>query len=129
MRCRPLAAFVLMLALTACRAAPSQEVKRTEPAGPAPTFAKDIAPILYTNCVPCHRPGQPASFPLIEYGDVKNHADKIAKATGTGRMPPWLPAPAEYAFVGERRLRADQIALIRRWVETGAIQGDPADLP
>ncbi|MGC4081164.1 MAG: hypothetical protein QM736_03375 [Vicinamibacterales bacterium] len=25
--------------------------------GTAPTFAKDVAPILYRSCVECHRPG------------------------------------------------------------------------
>lgn len=44
-------------------------------------------------------------------------------------MPPWLPEPGFGTFDGERRLSDDQIAVIRGWVEQGAIEGDPADLP
>ena len=44
-------------------------------------------------------------------------------------MPPWMPAPGEFAFVGERRLGADAIATIRKWVDSGAVEGDRADLP
>ncbi len=29
---------------------------------PAPTFNKDIAPILYANCATCHRPGEVAAI-------------------------------------------------------------------
>ncbi|NIR37320.1 MAG: hypothetical protein GWN79_10995, partial [Actinobacteria bacterium] len=32
-------------------------------------------------------------------------------------------------FLGERGLDDAEIALIRRWVEEGAAEGDPADLP
>jgi Flp pilus assembly protein TadD/mono/diheme cytochrome c family protein len=97
--------------------------------GHTPTFTRDIAPILYANCVTCHRPGQVAPFPLIAYGDVKEHADDIAGATGARKMPPWMPGPGDYEFAGARRLRDDQIALIRRWTESGAPEGDPAALP
>jgi hypothetical protein len=44
-------------------------------------------------------------------------------------MPPWLPAPSTPAFVGERRLRAEDIDVIQRWVSAGAPEGDPDDLP
>ncbi len=29
-----------------------------EPAGAIPTFNKDVAPIIFNNCVTCHRPNQ-----------------------------------------------------------------------
>ncbi len=32
-------------------------------AAAAPTFNKDIAPILYSNCATCHRPGEVRRFP------------------------------------------------------------------
>ena len=112
-----------------CGATPAQKDDQARSAAAPPTFAKDIAPILYTNCAPCHRPGQAAPFALIQYTDVKHRADKIAKATTSGKMPPWLPEAGEFPFVGERRLRADQIALIRRWVEAGSPEGDRANLP
>ena len=30
-----------------------------------PTFAKDVAPILFENCVSCHRPGEVAPMSLL----------------------------------------------------------------
>ena len=36
-----------------------------------PTFAADVAPIIYNNCSTCHRPGQAAPFSLLSYDDVE----------------------------------------------------------
>jgi mono/diheme cytochrome c family protein len=58
----------------------------------AATFGRDIAPLVYQNCAPCHRPGQPAPFSLLTYEDVKKRAAQIAAAARRGAMPPWLPA-------------------------------------
>ena len=91
-----------------------------------PTFSKDVAPILAANCATCHRPGQGAPFSLLTYADAHARASDIASETSAGAMPPWLPDPSEPSFVGERRLTPDQIATLRRWAETGAVQGDEA---
>lgn len=96
---------------------------------PAPTFTHDIAPLLFSHCVGCHRPGQSAPFSLLTYSDVQPRASTIAAAVQRGFMPPWLPDHQDPAFEGERRLSADQIALIRQWVDRGAPEGDARDLP
>jgi tetratricopeptide (TPR) repeat protein/mono/diheme cytochrome c family protein len=97
---------------------------------PAPvTFNKDIAPILFTNCAPCHRPGEVAPFPLLTYADAVKRAGTIADETRERHMPPWLPERGEFPILGERRLRDDQIDAIQRWVAGGKIEGNPADLP
>lgn len=93
------------------------------------TFNRDIAPILFRNCVVCHRPGESAPFSLLEYTQAKKRAGLIAALTASRFMPPWLPARGEVAFLGERGLDDDAIARIRQWVEQGAVEGDPADLP
>ena len=94
-----------------------------------PTFSKDVAPILFEHCVPCHRPGQHAvPFPLIRFEDVAPRVEKIARATRNRHMPPWLPEPADPAFIGERRLSDGQIDTIQRWVSAGAPEGNRADL-
>ena len=95
----------------------------------APTFTKDVAPIVFEHCSPCHRPGQAAPFTLLSYADAKSRADEMADATLTRLMPPWLPAPGGPAFDGERRLRDFQIDTIQRWVKAGAVEGNPADQP
>ena len=47
----------------------------------APTFNKDIAPILYENCATCHRPGEVAPFSLLTYQDAAKRAGLIATVT------------------------------------------------
>ncbi len=93
------------------------------------TFNKDIAPIIFKNCAPCHRPGEAGPFPLLNYGDVKKHAAQIAAVTHIRFMPPWLPEPGYGDFVGQRRLTDGEIQAIQRWVQQGAIEGDPKDKP
>jgi len=109
------------LALSACSGTPAPI--------PAPTFAKDVAPILYANCVGCHRPGQSGPFPLLTYDDARSRAARIAAAVESRVMPPWLPDGAEPEFIGERRLGEAQIAVIKAWAAHGAPEGDRASLP
>ena len=113
----------------------------------APTFHRDVAPILFENCASCHRPidGSPAAlaaiadddplcvagapFSVLDYASARRHAREIASAVQRRAMPPWLPEPGHAAFVGERRLRDDQIALIASWAGSGAPEGNAADAP
>ena len=95
----------------------------------APTFARDVAPILYRRCAACHRPGSAAPFPLLSYGDAAPRAGLIAQVTGDRYMPPWLPAPGYGKFAGERRLADAEIATLRRWADAGAPSGDLAQTP
>jgi len=88
------------------------------------TFAHDIAPIVYANCVECHRPGGEGPFSLGSYQDVQKRARQIADVTRKRFMPPWLPDSGD--FEGARRLSDDQIRLISDWVAQGAPEG-PAD--
>ena len=93
------------------------------------TFNRDIAPIVFRYCTPCHRSGEAGPFPLLTYNDAAKFARQIAVMTQRKIMPPWLPAPGEYKFDGEMRLSDGQIALFNHWAEQGAPQGDPRDLP
>lgn len=94
-----------------------------------PTFTRDIAPIVFENCAPCHRPGESGPFSLLNYSDVKSHARQIVAVTSSRFMPPWLPEKSDYPFAEERRLSGKQIALIRAWVAAGEKEGDPKQLP
>ena len=67
-------------------------------AAPAPTFTKDVAPIVFANCSSCHRPGGTAPFSLLTYADVKSRARLIASATARRFMPPWKPEPGAGEF-------------------------------
>jgi Tfp pilus assembly protein PilF len=93
------------------------------------TFYKDIAPVLYRSCATCHRPEEAAPFSLLTYADAKKHAHQIADVTRDKSMPPWLPDPQKLKFADEMRLTEKEIELIQQWVEQGAREGRPADLP
>jgi len=94
-----------------------------------PVFTTDIAPVIFKNCVPCHRPQGAGPFSLTSYARVLRKAKTIGKVTTSHFMPPW-PADPEYShFVGEKRLVAGQIEMIRRWIEQGCIEGPPDKLP
>jgi hypothetical protein len=93
-----------------------------------PTFNKDIAPLIYQNCMSCHRPGEVGPFPLTDYAEVKRKARNILKVVDRGVMPPW-PARSHGEFSNERILTADQKQLLHEWIEAGEPEGNPADLP
>jgi hypothetical protein len=98
-------------------------------ASAAPTFNKDIAPILYENCATCHRPGEVAPFSLLTYQDASKRASLIATVTQKRFMPPWKPEPGYGNFDHVRRLTDQQIAQIQEWAATGAQEGAVADKP
>jgi Tfp pilus assembly protein PilF len=93
------------------------------------TFTRDIAPILFRSCAPCHRPGEAAPFSLLSFADAKTRAYQIAAVTERRIMPPWLPAADDPKFADDLRLSAEQIAHIQTWAEQGAAEGDPSALP
>jgi len=97
----------------------------------APTFAADVAPIIYTHCSTCHRPAQAAPFSLLSYEDVKRRATLIVAATGRRYMPPWhaTPAPGFPEFRDDRRLADPDIATIKTWVDAGMPAGDLTTAP
>jgi hypothetical protein len=93
------------------------------------TFSETIAPILYGNCVTCHRPGEAAPFALISYDDAKRRGALIATVTQSRYMPPWHAAHGYGEFADERRLTDAQIAAIGQWVKDGMPEGDPKKMP
>lgn len=97
--------------------------------GEAVTFSNQIVRLFQGNCQTCHRPGQVAPFSLMDYESARPWAQAIKQATHTRYMPPWKPVPGYGEFKGERRLSDAQIAQIAQWVDAGAPEGDPADLP
>jgi len=95
----------------------------------SPTFTENVAPIVFQNCVSCHRPGEIGPFPLITYQDVRKRSRQIAEVTGTKFMPPWHAESGHIEFLNPRVLSEEQIATLRRWHESGAPEGDPKKLP
>lgn len=96
-----------------------------------PTWSADVAPIIYKNCSPCHRPGQAAPFPLLSYEDVRTRGEAIVDVTGRRYMPPWPPAQAEGfpELRDDRQLKKDDIATLRAWFGAGMPVGDAGKTP
>lgn len=101
-----------------------------------PTFYKDVAPLLQTNCQNCHRPmgadmgGLIAPMSLTSYAEVRPWAKSIAKSVANREMPPWHATPEFHGvFQNERTMTQGDIDTIVAWVRTGAPAGNPADAP
>src|SRR5262245_50242906 len=101
---------------------------QTTPGVPV-TFSETIAPIIYKNCVACHRPGEAAPFSLITYADVQKRGALIATVTKSRYMPPWHATPGYGEFKDERRLTDAEIADIAEWVQQGMPEGDRSKAP
>jgi len=99
-------------------------------AKPAPTFNRDIAPILFNNCSQCHRPNQIAPMSLLSYQDARPWAKAIKAKVVAREMPPWFADPHYGKFKNDRSLTPQQIDTISAWVDAGAPQGNgPAPAP
>jgi len=101
------------------------------PAGAQPnvTFTHDVAPLLYSHCVQCHRPDGDAPFSLATYEDARRHAAQIVAVTRSRYMPPWKPEAEGGPFVGERRLSDRELDTFKRWVDDGSVEGPRSALP
>ncbi|HEX4165462.1 MAG TPA: tetratricopeptide repeat protein [Bryobacteraceae bacterium] len=93
------------------------------------TFNRDVAPLVYQHCAPCHHAGGVGPFPLMTYSDVSRHASQIVDVTRRRYMPPWPPAHGQFQFAGDRSLSTAQIQLFAAWLAQGKPRGDPQDLP
>jgi len=96
------------------------------------TFYKDIAPIVWHRCSPCHRAGQVGPFSLMTYDDVRSRAAQIAVVTARRIMPPWKPDPGKGDFMDVRRLTDAELGMLQRWIAEGAPEGDrahPSQMP
>ena len=92
------------------------------------TYARQVAPILFENCVSCHRPGEIAPMSLLSYDEVRPWARAIKDKVQTRQMPPWFPDPQHGIFKNDARLTQPEIDTLVAWVDAGA-PGDLADLP
>ncbi|HEY6331068.1 MAG TPA: hypothetical protein VI756_17190, partial [Blastocatellia bacterium] len=95
----------------------------------AVTFSRDVAPILFNKCATCHRPGETAPMSLLTFKDARPWARSIKEKVISKTMPPWHADPAYGKFENERSLSLWEIDTISKWVDAGAPEGDPKDLP
>ena len=108
---------------------PTARCRSVAEGGERVTFTKHVAPILREHCGKCHRPGEVGPFSLLTYADAAKRADFLRDIVEAGRMPPWKAAPGYGHFFDENRLSRRERALLARWADDGAPEGDPALLP
>ncbi len=95
----------------------------------APTFSKDVLPILQKNCQTCHRPGEIGPMALLTYEQARPYARAIKRATESKKMPPWFADSSLQHYSNDMSLDASDIATLGAWADAGAPEGNPADAP
>src|ERR1700746_4052212 len=95
------------------------------------TFAKDVAPILQERCQECHHKGSMAPMSLVTYEETRPWAKSMRERVIKRQMPPWHidKTVGVQKFKNDISLSDEQINTIIAWVDQGALEGNPADLP
>jgi len=105
--------------------------QNSPPAAGQVTFTKDVAPILQRSCQTCHRPGMMAPMSLLTYQDARPWARSMKTKVANREMPPWFidKNVGIRKFKGDPSLTDAEVDTIVKWVDDGAPQGNPADMP
>ena len=123
-------ALILLLLLTVLFGTGAAVPTRAQqPVANTPTFTKDVAPILFKQCVTCHRPGEIAPMSLMTYEQARPWAKSILKVISSGTMPPWHADAPVGTFHNERVLTDAERKTLMAWAAEGAPKGDENDLP
>jgi hypothetical protein len=93
------------------------------------TFSRDVAPIVFSKCASCHRPGEVAPMSLLSFKEVRPWAGAIREKVASRVMPPWHADRAYGTFRNNPSLTQAEIDTIVKWVDGGAAEGNPKDLP
>ena len=100
-----------------------------ESARNAPTFFRDVAPILQQHCQECHRAGEIAPMSLLTYQQTRPWAKAIKSAVLSRKMPPWFADPHYGHFSNDRSLSQAEIDTLVAWADNGAREGDLKEVP
>jgi hypothetical protein len=95
----------------------------------APTFYKDVLPIVQEKCQGCHRPGEIGPMAFMSYKETQPWAKAIKTAVVTRKMPPWFADPHYGKFANDRTLSQTEMDTLSAWVDGGAKEGNPKDAP
>src|SRR5450756_923475 len=95
----------------------------------APTFYRDVLPILQDRCQSCHRPGEIGPMPLLTYRQTRPWAKAIREAVLSKKMPPWFADPHYGQFANDASLSPEQIRTLTAWVDGAAPEGPVSQQP
>lgn len=113
------------LALTLAGCGSQGGAAATGTPGTGSTFYADAKPIFDAKCVMCHYDGGIAPFSLQSYDSAKPLAGVIKMRVSDKTMPPWPPSDSCAEYWADRSIDDKEIAIINKWVEDGALEGDP----
>lgn len=116
---------ILMFVAQAAETTGTSNVNRTV------TFSKDVAPIFQKSCQSCHHAGTSAPMSLLTYDETRPWARSIKERVARREMPPWHldKTVGIRKYKNDISLSDDEIATVVKWVDSGAPQGNPADMP
>lgn len=126
-----LVAGLAMLGTGFTASASAQQFASNEAADRELTFTRDVAPIIQQNCQECHQEGSIGPMPLMTYQQVRRWSARIKNLVEQREMPPYQ-YDTDYGVQDlkyDPRLSEDEIETISQWVESGMVEGDPADMP
>ncbi|MDP7455616.1 MAG: cytochrome c, partial [Gammaproteobacteria bacterium] len=95
-----------------------------------PTYSNEVARIMQDNCQICHQEGNIGPMPFTSYDEVRPYVGLIREAVISREMPPY-----HYdRDIGIQELKEDwrldqeDIDTIVAWVDSGAPEGNSANL-
>jgi hypothetical protein len=95
----------------------------------APTYYRDVLPILRGHCEVCHRTGGIAPMSFESYEQAGRYAEAIRIATQNKSMPPWFAVTGIGRFSNDPSLSGGEIATLAAWATAKAPAGDLRDAP
>jgi len=95
----------------------------------APTYYRDVLPILQKHCEVCHRMGGIGPMAFTSYEQVGRYAEAIRLVTQNKSMPAWFAVAGIGRFSNDPSLSGEEIATLARWAAAKAPAGDLHDAP
>jgi hypothetical protein len=114
------------------RQSASPDSKRASPSvlsSTAPTYYRDVLPILGQHCVVCHRADGLAPMSFETYEAARRYAYLIRNVTEDKAMPPPFSVPLLGRVSNDPSLTPAQISTLAAWANLSAPAGDPGDAP
>jgi hypothetical protein len=99
------------------------------PPSTAPTYYRDVLPILGPHCVICHRREGIAPMSFETYEGARRYAYLIRNVTADKAMPPPFSVPLVGRVTNDPSLSSAQISTLAAWANLSAPAGDPQSAP
>lgn len=115
--------------VSGCKITPRAAMRSHADADAAPTYTRDVLPVLQKHCHECHRPDGQAPFSLLTEDKVRRHSSMIGEVVEQERMPPWYGSRRHGDFTNVRGMTAAERATVLRWLDAEMPSGDADDAP